>query len=59
MFKKIKGAMKKMQEKTVEAVNTAKKIMADPQSRFVAGFILGSLSLGMMGSALMQMKGVI
>lgn len=59
MFKKLKGAFKAMKEKTTETINTVKNMVADPRNRFVTGFVLGSLSLGLMGSALIQMKGII
>lgn len=57
MFKKLKGAIKAMKEKTV---NTIKSMVADPKNRIATGIVVTisglGVGIGLIASGMVQMR---
>lgn len=56
MFKKIKGAMKKMQEKIETGVNTIKGLVNDPKHRVATGVAIVGIGFGLVASGMVQLR---
>lgn len=57
MFKKLKGAIKAMKEKTV---NTIKGMVTDPKNRIATGIVVAisglGIGIGLIASGMVQMR---